>query len=73
LPQYQINGDFTLHGMTRSITVVADADEKSEWTHLRGSFSILQSEYGITPFSKAFGTVGVADRLEIYGDFRIAN
>jgi hypothetical protein len=39
---------------------------------LQGSFSILQSDYGITPFSKALGAVGVADRLTISGDLRVA-
>lgn len=72
LPQYQIKGDFTLHGKTQAISILADAEEKQNWTHLRGSFSILQSDYGITPFSKAFGAVGVTDRLKIWGDLWIA-
>lgn len=72
LPQYQIKGEFTLHGKTQPVTILADAEEKQNWTHLRGSFSILQSDYGITPFSKAFGAVGVTDRLKIWGDLWVA-
>lgn len=70
---YRIDGDFTLHGTTRRISVQSRAEDSGDWTHLRGSFAILQSDFGITPFSKAFGAVGVADRLEIWGDFWVAN
>jgi hypothetical protein len=27
----------------------------------------VQTEYKITPFSKAFGAVGVTDKLRVYG------
>jgi polyisoprenoid-binding protein YceI len=72
LVQYQLQGDFTLHGVTRPIQVVAEAEEQSGWVHLRGGFSLLQSQFGITPFSKAFGAVGVADEVKVYGDLWIA-
>lgn len=68
LPQYQIDGDFTLHGVKQPIHVIADVEQNGGWTHLRGGFSILQSQYRITPFTKALGAVGVADQLQIYGD-----
>ena len=41
--------------------------------HLRGGFTLLQSQFGITPFTKAFGAVGVADELKVYGDLWVAN
>lgn len=72
LPQYQIDGRFTLCGTTRPVRLTADAESRDGWKHLRGGFSILQSAYGITPFSTAFGTIGVADRLTIWGDLWIA-
>lgn len=72
LPTYQIEGEFTLHGVAKGIRFVADNEEKDGWNHLRGSFSILQTDYGIRPFTKALGTVGVTDKLEIYGDLWIA-
>lgn len=71
-PQYHLKGTFTLHGVSRDIQVVATTEDKDLWTHLRGRFSIQQTDYGITPFSKAFGAIGVADRLDIYGDLWIA-
>lgn len=73
LPQYEIKGKFTLHGETNEISVLADAEDKGEWTRLRGYFSLLQSDYGITPYSKSFGVAGVADELQIWADFWLAN
>ncbi len=72
MPQYQIGGDFTLHGVTRPIQIVAEAEEQQGWTHLRGGFILVQSQFGITPFTKAFGAVGVADEVKVYGDLWIA-
>jgi polyisoprenoid-binding protein YceI len=65
---YQLEGQFTLHGVTRPLKVKAEAASAEGLVHLRCSFAVLQSQFGITPFSKAFGMVGVADRLTIYGD-----
>jgi hypothetical protein len=39
---------------------------------LRGNFTILQSDFGITPYKAALGAVGVADELKIWGDIWIA-
>ncbi|MGD9632670.1 MAG: YceI family protein [Pirellulales bacterium] len=72
LVQYQLDGDFTFHGVTRPLSVVAEAEEQGGWTKLRGGFRLVQSQFGITPFSKAFGAVGVADEVKVYGDLWIA-
>ena len=72
LPQYRLNGDFTLHGVTRPIQVMAEAEDQRDWTRLRGGFTMLQSQFGITPFTKALGAVGVTDQLTVWGDLWIA-
>jgi hypothetical protein len=36
--------------------------------HLRGRFSLVQSQFGITPYSTALGAIGVADELKVWGD-----
>jgi polyisoprenoid-binding protein YceI len=72
LPRIQLDGDFLLHGVTRPIQVVAEVEEKNGWTHLMGGFTMLQSQFGITPFKKAFGAVGVADQLSVWGDLWIS-
>lgn len=72
-PQYVLSGKFTLHGVTRPLRVTAEAiDVRESTTRLRGVFGIRQTDYGITPYSKAFGAVGVADALKIYGELDIA-
>jgi len=72
LPQYRLDGSFTLHGVTRRVKIIADAEPKGGWIHLRGGFVMLQTKYGITPFSKAFGAIGITDQLKIWGDIWIA-
>ena len=68
LQQYQVKGDFTLHGTTKPIDFTVDVEEVKGWYRVRGAFAILQSQFGIKPFTKAFGVIGVADKLDIYGD-----
>ena len=68
LPEYMLEGRFTLHGVTQPLRLQATAEEKDGRIHLKGSFSVLQTSYGIRPYSKAFGAVGVTDKLTIYGD-----
>ncbi|MEQ8789386.1 MAG: YceI family protein [Pirellulaceae bacterium] len=72
LPRYQLKGEFTLHGKKRPLTVVADVEEKNGWLHVRGKFSIRQTDYGMSPYRRAFGAVGVANQLTIWGDLWIA-
>jgi polyisoprenoid-binding protein YceI len=71
-PQYELIGEFTLRGKTRPIKLEAEAEQKDNMMHVRGRFAILQTQYGITPFRKALGAVGVADQLIIHGDLWIA-
>ncbi len=72
MTQYRIDGHFTLHGKTNKISFIADAAPKGGWLHLRGKFSIRQTDYGITPYSTALGAIGVADGLTISGDLWLA-
>lgn len=72
-PLYELTGEFTLRGKTRPIKFEAEAEQKDNMTHVHGRFAILQTQYGITPFRKALGAVGVADQLIIHGDLWIAS
>lgn len=68
-PQYELAGKFTLHGVQRPLRIAATVTEvKNGYQHLRSGFKIRQTDYGIKPFSKALGTIGVTDELTIYGD-----
>jgi polyisoprenoid-binding protein YceI len=72
LPLYKLEGNFTLHGVTRPLEVVADVEQTRGWLRVRGNFVINQTSFGITPYSKAFGAIGVADELKIIGDLFVA-
>jgi polyisoprenoid-binding protein YceI len=69
--RYQRDGQFTLHGATRPLRLFAEARAESGGIRLRGAFALLQTDYGVKPFSKALGAVGVTDKLKIYGDILI--
>ena len=66
--QYLLDGKFTLHGVSKHLRILAQTEESNGMIHVRTQFAVLQSQFGITPFSKLLGTIGVADKLTIYGD-----
>lgn len=67
-PRYRLEGPFTLHGVSQRIRVLAVTEERDGWLRVRGGFVIQQTDYGIKPFRKALGAVGVADELKIWGE-----
>ncbi|HEV3344745.1 MAG TPA: YceI family protein, partial [Pirellulales bacterium] len=69
---YCLDGEFTLHGHKRPLKIDAEISEQNDGYRLIGSFKIKQTDYGIRPFSKAFGAVGVTDELTIHGDLVVA-
>lgn len=71
-PLYRLEGIFTLHGVDRPLDFDAEMIANDGTVRLRGSFDIRQTHYGIKPFSKAFGAVGVTDELTIHGDVILA-
>lgn len=67
-PEYLMEGDFTLHDVKKHITAKCHVEAANGWQHVRGAFKILQSDYGIRPFSKMLGAIGVKDELKIVGE-----
>jgi len=67
-----LKGDFTLHGTTRPVAIQVQVKAADGKRNLRGEFTILQSDFGISPYKAALGAVGVADELKIWGDIWIA-
>lgn len=52
LPQYSLEGELTLHGVSKKVNVVAEAMEVSSgWVRLRGQVAIKQSDFGMTPYT----------------------
>ncbi len=67
-PYLVIQGQFTLHGVTRPVAVAARAKEFPQGVRVVGQLTIRQTHFGIRPYRVALGAVGVADPLKIYAD-----
>ena len=70
---YDLVGTFTLHGAARPVAVRAEAEAVGPFVRLWGGFAIKQTDFGMTPYAKFGGVVGVADELKIYGDIRVVS
>lgn len=70
--EFQISGEFTLHGVKRPLTFAAKiepiTDDASSIKKMSGSFLIKQTDYGIKPYSAFGGLSKVKDELKIWGD-----
>jgi polyisoprenoid-binding protein YceI len=70
-PVYELIGAFTLHGVTREVMIPVEVEQRGEWLRLRGMFVIKQTDFGMKPYKKLGGVVGVADELRITGDILV--
>ncbi len=61
----QIEGDLTLHGVTRPVTITPDVAVASDGLTARARFSIKQTDFGIHPVTAGGGTVRVRDEVDI--------
>ena len=70
-PVYELTGAFTLHGVTREVMIPVEVEQRGEWLRLRGMFVIKQTDFGMKPYKKLGGVVGVTDELRITGDILV--
>ncbi len=63
-----INGNLSLHGVTRPLPVTAQVTVNGDMLRAYGDFSILQSNYGIRPVSVAGGALKLKDELKFTFD-----
>ena len=63
-----LNGELTLHGVTREQPVSVRVTIKGETLRAAGDFSVRQSDYDIRPVSAAGGTVKLKDELKLSFD-----
>jgi polyisoprenoid-binding protein YceI len=56
-----VRGQLSLHGHTRPVVVKVSGQQG----HYKGSTSLKQTDFGITPISIAGGTVKVKDEITI--------
>jgi polyisoprenoid-binding protein YceI len=66
---YRLEGKFTLHGKEQPLKITAKVDHGRKGAlKMTGSFTIRQTDYGITPYAALGGLAKVADELEISGE-----
>ncbi|MEV0972491.1 YceI family protein [Microtetraspora glauca] len=61
---FHVEGDLTLAGATRTVTVEGRVVEG----RVRGSTTIVQSRWGIRPYSALFGTLRLSDEVGVEFD-----
>src|SRR3954447_8729057 len=59
-----LRGDLTLHGVTRPLTIRVHLDVAGQTLEATGATTLKQTDFGITPISKA-GVVKVKDELAL--------
>ena len=64
---YKINGDLSLHGVTKSI----DFDIDTNGGNLKGMITLLQKDYGIKPFKAMMGTLKIKNEINIGFDLSL--
>jgi polyisoprenoid-binding protein YceI len=68
--QYMLTGHLALHGVVQPLRVRAMVERSDQpgALRLRGSFFVLQTDYGIRPHASLGGLSRVANRVQIWGD-----
>lgn len=70
--RYLLKGNFTLVGVSRPLQLECEVIPMRDQQRMRTGFTLAQTDFGITPYSKAFGAVGVANELKVYGEIIVA-
>jgi polyisoprenoid-binding protein YceI len=66
--QANLNGNLTLHGMTRPITIPTQVTLLGDMLRAGGAFSLMQTNFGINLVSVAGGTLKLKDELKVSFD-----
>jgi polyisoprenoid-binding protein YceI len=61
-----VTGDLTIHGVTRTVSFVATMNEDKPNLFGHAALAFKQSDFGITPYSAAWGTVRNVDEVVLY-------
>lgn len=64
-PQLSVRGDLTIMGRTNPVTLAVTANDGSGSTELVGRTTIVQTQFGIKPFSAMLGALKVKDEIEL--------
>ncbi len=66
--RWRVHGQLTLHGQTKPIVL----ETSLENGHYRGTATVFQTNFGITPIKVAGGTIKVKDEVQIEFDIVLA-
>lgn len=66
-----LHGTLSLHGTTRPLEVPFHARAEATGYRVAGSVRFRQTDFGITPVSKAGGSIGVDDEIQVDFDLRL--
>ncbi|NGZ87360.1 YceI family protein [Duganella aceris] len=58
----------TLHGITLTMAVPVELREENGNINIRGTFTLKQTDFGLTPFSVMGGAMAVQDQMELRFD-----
>jgi len=65
---FVVNGDLTLHGVTKRIAVPVAATVTPQQLRGAGKYTLKQTDYGIKPYSAAGGTIKVKNEVVVNFD-----
>ncbi|GLX02588.1 YceI family protein [Microtetraspora sp. NBRC 16547] len=65
---FHVEGDLTIAGVTRTVTMEGRAADG----RVRGSTTVVQSRWGIRPYSAFFGTLRLSDEVGVEFDVALA-
>jgi polyisoprenoid-binding protein YceI len=69
--RWDVEGQLTLAGVTRSIAFPVTVETAADGRELHARATIVQSEYGIKPYSAMMGALKVADPVEVSARVRL--
>jgi polyisoprenoid-binding protein YceI len=62
---FVVNGDLSLHGVTKRIAVPVAATVTPQLLRANGKYTLKQTDFGIKPYSAAGGTIKVKDEVVV--------
>jgi polyisoprenoid-binding protein YceI len=66
-----VAGRLTIVGVTRPMTLTVVAKREGERLRIRAHGQVLQTDFGLTPYSGMMGLLKVRDRVEVRGAFSV--
>jgi polyisoprenoid-binding protein YceI len=70
-PKTSVEGDLTIVGRTRPVTLELTVDDTPEGTQITGQTRFQQTDFGIKPYSK-LGALKVKDEVEMHLDLTLS-